>query len=320
MSDVLSINTTMSATIHTRFKHFLECNLMHVDKETQLPVYKLYDAFSKLEWIGTGEKSMLKNPDVKDPLAKAFLRLVDQSESQPLRWFIVGRQVQLSDSMFQRCCNLYKNRFLNVTLKNKDFVDLRVIDYMDKMNMTQVSMRLPQPRPCISGHTARLMREIFLLKDTHNIQYKVRGDERQLQQILKIWFNQNYTLTCEDGKIGYARRQLLEEANDFLVRNFGDTRQIYCHSKPWRWLMKNVLKMDDSDQQGQYLRLPCWKKDANGQPILNKRKSVGTGGEFTLEKRHNQRLQNRRANKRERDCARKARENKKKRQKKNETI
>ena len=80
--------------------------------------------------------------------------------------------------------------------------------------------------------------------------------------------------------------------------------------------MKNVLKMDDSAQQGHYLRLPCWKKDSHGNAVLNERKSVGTGGEFSLEKRHTERLQHRRPTKRERDCARKARENKKKRTKK----
>ena len=81
--------------------------------------------------------------------------------------------------------------------------------------------------------------------------------------------------------------------------------------------MKNVVGMDDSTPTGNnYLRLPVWKKDATGKPILNVRKSVGTGGEYSLEKRANSRLTERRPTKRELDCARKARDNKKKKVKK----
>ena len=46
--------------------------------------------------------------------------------------------------------------------------------------------------------------------------------------------------------------------------------------------MKNVVGMDDSAPTGNYLRLPVWKKDSAGKPILNVRKSVGTGGEYSL--------------------------------------
>ena len=63
-----------------------------------------------------------------------------------------------------------------------------------------------------------------------------------------------------------------------------------------------------------FLRCSCFR-NIQGNAILNVRKSVGTGGEFTLEKRADQRLINRRANKRERDCARKVRDKKKKKQK-----
>ena len=63
------------------------------------------------------------------------------------------------------------------------------------------------------------------------------------------------------------------------------------------------------------MRLPLWKKDNQGKPILNVRISVGTGGSFSFEKRQRERLNGRHATSRERDTARKARENKKKKQK-----
>ena len=306
----------MARNIHVRFNHFLDVNLHHIDEESGCPVHELYDAFSKLEWVGEDYQSLLKEPDQIPEKAKHFLRLVSQSESEPLPWFIVGRQVQLNDSMFHRCLNLFKSRYLNVTLKNKETVDLNVLDYLNKMNTTQVALRLPKARPCISSHSSRLMRELWLLSKKHNFKYKVRDDDEQLQEILKTWFHSKYTLKCEKGTIGYPRRQLLEEANDFLVRNFGDTKVLYCHAKPWRWFMKNVVGMDDTTPTGNnYLRLPVWKKDSTGQAILNVRNSVGTGGEFSLEKRASNRLTGRRATKRELDCARKARDNKKKKTK-----
>ena len=80
-------------------------------------------------------------------------------------------------------------------------------------------------------------------------------------------------------------------------------------------LMKEVVGVDDTVQKGHYLRLPVWKKDASGNAIINVRKSVGTGGAFSFEKRHESRLNGRLATRRERDTARKARENKKKKQK-----
>ncbi len=306
----------MSSNIHVRFNHFLDANLHHVDEESGLPIHALYKEFSKVEWVGNDMQSLLKNPTKIPETAKRFLALVSESEEQPLPWFIVGRQVQLSDSTFQRCLNMFKTRYLNVTLRTKETIDLNILDYLDKMNTSQVFLRLPKARPCISSHTARLMRELWLLKGKHKIDYKICKDDEQLQQILKDWFDKNYTLRCEDGTIGYPRRKLLEEANDFLVSNFGDSKILYCHAKPWRWFMKNVVGMDDSAPTGNYLRLPVWKKDSTGKPILNVRKSVGTGGEYSLEKRASARLTERRATKRELDCARKARDNKKKKVKK----
>ena len=304
--------------IHFRFHHFVDTNLQHVDEESGCKMYELYEEFTKVQWEGENMQSLLADPENLSVKAKQFVELISRSETEPISWFVVGRQVQLNDSTFQRCLNLYKSRFLNVKLSNNAVVDLNVLDYLNKMNSTQVALRLPKARPCISSHTARLMRELWLIKKKYNIDYKIRKDDVQLKQILKEWFNANYTLKCDTGSIGYPRRKLLEEANDFLVRQFGDTKLLYCHAEPWRWLMKEIIGMDDSDQKGgNYLRLPVWKKDKNGQPMLNARKSVGTGGEFSLEKRAKERLSSRHATARERDCARKARDNKRKKRKTN---
>ena len=301
-----------SNTIHTRFKHFIEVNLQQtINGEQGIKLYEAYAEFSKLKW----NDKLLENPKDLPPKPKLFLQFVEKTENEAVPSFVVGRQVQLSDSVFARCLNSYKSRYLNVKLKNKNVVDLGVLDYLDKMNKTQLLMRLPKPMPCIAMHTARLMRELWLLKEEHNIPYKIREDGIQLRKILQLWFEKRYTMFCKEGEIGYPRRQLMEEANDFLVKTFGASKLLYCHDPSWRWFMKEIIQVDDTVQKGHYLRLPLWKKDDQGKPILNVRKSVGTGGSFSFEKRHRERLNGRHATSRERDTARKARENKKKKQK-----
>ncbi len=300
-----------SNTIHTRFKHFIEVNLLQPVDDGGTKVYEAYREFSKLKW----QDKLLENPTEIPATAKLFLQFVEKTETEAVPSFIVGRQVQLSDSVFSRCLNAYKSRYLNVKLKNKEVVDLGILDYLDKMNKSQLLMRLPTPMPCIAMHTARLMRELWLLKQEHKLPYKIRNDNVQLQTILKTWFEKHYTMFCKEGEIGYPRRQLMEEANDFLVKTFGASKLLYCHDPSWRWFMKEIIKVDDTVQKGHYLRLPVWKKDENGKPIINVRKSVGTGGSFSFEKRHGERLNGRLATRRERDTARKARENKKKKQK-----
>ena len=143
---------------------------------------------------------------------KTVFTICRKTEKEAVPSFVVGRQVQLSDSVFARCLNSYKSRYLNVKLKNKNVVDLGVLDYLDKMNKTQLLMRLPKPMPCIAMHTARLMRELWLLKQEHNLPYKIREDEIQLRKILQVWFEKHYTMFCKEGEIGYPRRQLMEEA------------------------------------------------------------------------------------------------------------
>ena len=288
-----------------RFDQFLKINLNH--KENGVPLFEMFQQFTKLKW--NKDNTLLENPDQIPEKAAQFLKIMDESENTILKWFVVNRQVGLSDPNFQRAINQYKSRFLYTNLSNLK-LDLGIVDYLQRINTNQLQLRLPQPKPIISMHTARLMRELYILKRKKATKYKLKSDTEQVKNILKIWFEQNYTLNGEG--IGYARRQLLEEANDFLVSKFGDCKIVYCHDPAWVWLMQEVIKTNDKGQRGMYLRLPIWKKGQNGKAILNKRKNISTAGEFTLEKRQQQRLQHRKPNKRERDAARKARAKKQK--------
>lgn len=288
-----------------RFDQFLKINLNH--KENDVPLFEMFQEFTKLKW--NKDNTLLVNPDAIPEKAAQFLKIMDESENTVLKWFVVNRQVGLSDPNFQRAINQYKSRFLYTNLSNLK-LDLGIVDYLQRINTNQLQLRLPQPKPIISMHTARLMRELYILKRNKATKYKLKTDTEQVKNILKIWFEQNYTLIGEG--IGYARRQLLEEANDFLVSKFGDCKIVYCHDPAWVWLMQEVIKTNDKGQRGMYLRLPIWKKGQNGKAILNKRKNISTAGEFTLEKRQKQRLQHRKPNKRERDAARKARAKKQK--------
>jgi hypothetical protein len=301
----------MANNIHERFQQFLKHNLRSVDKITKLPFYQLYSEFSKLQW--NKEKTLLLKPNKIPEKAQYFLNIIDESENKIIKWFIVNRQIGLSDSNFQRAMNLYKSKYLYVNIPQTEAkVDLGIIDYLQRMNKNQLKLRIPDPKPIISMHTARLMRELYLLKRNRKTKYVLQSDTEQIKNILKSWFEENYTLSGEG--IGYARRQLLEEANDFLVSKFGDSKLVYCHDPSWTWLMQEVIGMNDKGQKGMYLRLPIWKKGTNGKAITNERKNSGTGGEFTLEQRQKNRLQHRNPTKREKDAARKAREKKRKRE------
>ncbi|MAU14039.1 MAG: hypothetical protein CMH46_00680 [Muricauda sp.] len=297
--------------IHERFQQFLKHNLCAIDKISKLPFYKLYQEFSKLKW--NEQNTLLAHPDKIPENAQHFLNIIDEAENKIIKWFIVNRQIGLSDSNFQRALNLFKTKYLYVNVPQTDEkVDLGIINYLQRLNKYQLELRVPQPRPIISMHTARLMRELHLLKKNRKTKYRLQTDNEQIKSILKIWFENNYTLSGEG--IGYARRQLLEEANDYLVSKFGDSKLVYCHDPSWTWLMQEVIGMNDQGQKGMYLRLPIWRKGTSGQAIPNERKSVGTGGAYTLEQRQKNRLKNRAATAREKDAARKAREKKRKRE------
>ncbi|OUV30591.1 MAG: hypothetical protein CBC48_10525 [bacterium TMED88] len=298
-------------SIHERFEQFLKHNLRAIDKISKLPFYALYSDFAKLKW--NKEKTLLLRPDKITAQAQHFLNIIDESENKILKWFVVNRQIGLSDSNFHRALNLYKSKYLYVNVPQTDHkVDLGIIEYLQRLNKNQLQLRIPNPKPIISMHTARLMRELYLLKKNKRTSYTLMTDDEQLKSILKSWFLENYTLTGEG--IGYARRQLLEEANDFLVSKFGDSKLVYCHDPAWTWLMQEVIGMNDKGQKGMYLRLPIWRKGPGGKAIPNERNNSGTGGEYTLEHRQKRRLKHRGATAREKDAARKAREKKRKRE------
>ena len=298
----------MSNNIHERFKHFIKINLSAIDKISKCAFFELYLSFSKLKW--NKNNTLLLKPNDMDEKAKIFLNIMYESENKILKWFAVNRQLGLSDSNFQRAFNLYKSRYLYVS-HNDNKIDLSILEYLQRINSNQLLLRVPKPKPIISMHTARLMRQLYLLKQTKKTTYTILNDQEQLKKILTIWFKKNYTLKGEG--IGYARRQLLEEANDFLVDKFGDSQIVYCHHPAWTCIIQEVIGMDDKQQKGMYLRLPIWKKGPDGKALLNIRKNISTSGEFTLEQRQHTRLQKRKATTREKDAARKARE--KKRQK-----
>ena len=193
-----------------RLEQFFKINLQH--KEDNVALHDMFQEFSSLKWNKNG--TLLEKPDEIPSKASRFLKIMDESESTVLKWFVVNRQVGLSDPNFQRAINQYKSRYLYVNLQTFK-LDLGVVDYLQRINQNQLQLRVPHPKPIISMHTARLMRELFILKRKNATTYKLHSDTEQVQKVLKIWFEQNYTLNGEG--IGYARRQLLEEANDFGI-------------------------------------------------------------------------------------------------------
>ena len=296
--------------IHQRLKQFLGKNLLH--KINGKPFFQYYNAFSKEKW--NTEQTLLENPDNINADSKVFLQIIQESTEKELPWFLCSRQVGLSDSNFQRAMNAIRNRHLSVQLGENTKIDLGVLNYLTQMNKSQLDVKVDSAHtPIINSHTARLMRELYILRKTHNIPYKIRPEKEQLKKIILDWFNDNYVLD-EKKSIGYPRRQLLEECNDFLVNQFGDSRIMYCHDAVWRWLLKEKIKVDDTEKNSSYLRLPVWRKNkTTGAVIPNSRTSSGPAGEYTLEQRQIFRTKKRKLNSRERDAARKKIENEKKR-------
>jgi len=302
--------------MHEKFKKVLIQNLMHAIDDEETPLYVAYKEFSECKW--NKNNNLILKPDKLSPKAKLFLNFVDECESKIVPWYIVNRQCGLSDSNFQRCINTYRSRFLFVQLPNNQRINLGILDYFTKINKCQLNLRIPDATPCISGQTARLMRQIYILNKKYPelVKYNLDSDTDQFKQILENWFQENYTIDGEG--IGYPRRRLLEECNDMINANFGCAKMMYCHDPAWRHLLK-LIGCDDTQQKGSYLRLPVWLKDkTNGGFIKNTRNSCGPGGEFTIQKRKHHRLNNRQMTDREKDAVRKSVENerKKKRYKK----
>ena len=301
-----------SKNIHQRLKQFLAKNLLH--KLENKHFFQYYNAYSKEKW--NTERTLLENPDTIQADSKVFLQTIQQSAEQELHWFVCSRQVGLSDSNFQRAMNAIRNRHLSVQLGENTKIDLGILNYLTQMNKNQLEIKVDSSHtPMINSHTARLMRELYILRKRYNIPYKVRPEPEQLKHIIKEWFHENYVLD-EKKSIGYPRRQLLEECNDFLVNQFGDSRIMYCHDTVWRWLLKETIQVDDTEKNSSYLRLPVWRKNREtGSIIQNTRTSSGPAGEYTLERRQQFRTKKRKLNNREKDTARKKIENEKKKQK-----
>ncbi len=300
---------SMPKNIHQKLKVFLVQNLLH--KINSKPFYTYYNAFSKEKW--NTDKDLLKTPtSIKDE-SNTFLQIVQESVEKELKWFVCSRKVGLSDSNFQRAMNAIRNRHLSVQLGENTKIDLGILNYLTEMNKNQLNVKVDHYNlPIINSHTARLMRELYILKKEYNIPYKIRPEQQQLKVIVNKWFNDNYVLD-QKKSIGYPRRKLLEECNDFLVHEFGDSRIMYCHDPVWRWLLKEIINVNDTEKNTSYLRLPVWKKNtSNGNIHNNTRKSSGPAGEYTLEQRQLQRTKKRKLNAREKDANRKKQENDKK--------
>ena len=300
--------------IHQRLRQFLGKNLLH--KIHGKPFYFYYNAFSKEKW--NTNKDLLANPKNMNDNSNLFLEIVQESSEKELKWFVCSRQVGLSDSNFQRAMNAIRNRHLSVQLGENTKIDLGVLNYLAQINKNQLDVKIDiNHTPVINSHTARLMRELYIIHKKYNLPYKIKPEQEQLKIILLKWFNDNYVLD-QKKSIGYPRRQLLEECNDFLVHEFGDSRIMYCHDVVWRWLLKDIINVDDTEKGSSYLRLPVWKKNKQSGGIqANTRTSSGPAGEYTLEKRQQFRTKKRKLNAREIDTTRKKNENTKKKKQQN---
>ena len=306
-------------SIHDRFKRFLVNNLCHVvdsnSKGDEVKLWEAYKQFSEHKW--NAADTLLRDPTQSTAgNSGMFLRFVLLCEKENVPWFLVSRQVGLSDSNLQRCVNNFKQRYMYVTLPDNQRVDLGILEYLINLNKKQLLLRVPRSKPIMTAHTARLMRQLFLLHTKYPdlVPYRLDTDEEQFESILWNWFENNYTTNGEG--IGYPRRQLLEEANSMITHVFGPNRLMYCHDPSWRALLRRI-GIDDTKQKGSYLRLNVWKRASAGGVVVNQRRSCGPGGEFTFEKRKKQRLMNREQTSKEKDTARKQIENNRKSEAKN---
>lgn len=302
--------------MHQRFKRFLQNNLCHTiaeDENTKEPVvlWQAYKDYSEQKWNREG--TLLQNPPEACKGASGhFLDFILLVEKENLPWFLVSRQCGLSDSNLQRCVNQFKQRYMYVSLPNNQRVDLGILEHLIQVNKLQLNHRLPESRPILTMHAARMMRQLYVLHKKHPtlVPYRLDSDEKQFEEILWVWFSEKYTTNGEG--IGYPRRQLLEEANDMITKTFGANKLMYCHDPSWRSLLRKI-GIDDTQQKGSYLRLQVWKKAADGSFLENKRRSSGPGGDFTYAKRKKQRLALRAETAKEKDTARKRGENSKRR-------
>ena len=299
--------------IHTRFKKFLVHNLCHAilpeQTEDPVPLWKAYKDYSELKW--NEESPLLVEPEKacdQNRLASLFVNFMQQCEQEDVPWFMVSRQAGLSDSNLQRCVNQFKQRYMYVSLPDNQRVDLGILEQLVQINKLQLNLRIPDSRPILTMHAARMMRQLYILHQKHPtlVPYRLDSDKKQFETILCQWFDEHYT-THGEG-IGYPRRQLLEEANEMITNAFGANKLMYCHDPSWRALLQHV-GVDDTQQKGSYLRLHVWRKANDGTYMPNVRRSSGPGGDYTFAKRKRMRLANRNQTAKEKDTARKKKEN-----------
>lgn len=299
--------------MHTRFRKFLVHNLCHpiLEEDTGevVSLWRAYNDFSDLKW--NEERTLLQNPSLAcndDTYASLFVRFMQKCEQENVSWFMVSRQAGLSDSHLQRCVNQFKQRYMYVSLPDNQRVDLGILEQLVQINKLQLNHRVPDSRPVLTMHAARMMRQLYILHQKYPklVPYCLDSDVKQFEKILCQWFDENYT-THGEG-IGYPRRQLLEEANEMITNAFGANKLMYCHDPSWRALLEHI-GVDDTQQKGSYLRLHVWKKNPDGSFIENVRRSSGPGGDYTFAKRKKVRLANRNETKKEKDTARKNKEN-----------
>ena len=302
-----------SENMHTRFRKFLVHNLCHPILEEQtsgeVSLWRAYKDFSELQW--NSDRTLLKNPKQAcdgSRLASLFALFMQKCEQENVSWFMVSRQAGLSDSHLQRCVNQFKQRYMYVSLPDNERVDLGILEQLVQINKLQLNLRIPDSRPILTMHAARMMRQLYILhqKYPNLVPYRLDSDKKQFETILCNWFDKHYT-THGDG-IGYPRRQLLEEANEMITNAFGANKLMYCHDPSWRALLEHI-GVDDTQQKGSYLRLHVWKKSADGSFLPNVRRSSGPGGDYTFAKRKKMRLANRNQTAKEKDTARKNQEN-----------
>jgi hypothetical protein len=274
-----------------------------------VPLWKAYKDYSELKW--NEESTLLVEPEKacdQNRLASLFVNFMQQCEQEDVPWFMVSRQAGLSDSNLQRCVNQFKQRYMYVSLPDNQRVDLGILEQLVQINKLQLNLRIPDSRPILTMHAARMMRQLYILHQKHPtlVPYRLDSDKKQFETILCQWFDEHYT-THGEG-IGYPRRQLLEEANEMITNAFGANKLMYCHDPSWRALLQHV-GVDDTQQKGSYLRLHVWRKANDGTYMPNVRRSSGPGGDYTFAKRKRVRLANRNETAKEKDTARKKKEN-----------
>ena len=127
-----------------------------------------YKAYSELKW---NKNSTLLDDPVKatdiDNTESHFLEFMLLAEKENVPWFLVSRQCGLSDSNLQRCINQFKQRYMYVSLPNNQRVDLGILEHLIQINKFQLNNRLPESKPILTMHTARLMRQLYVLHQKH---------------------------------------------------------------------------------------------------------------------------------------------------------